>query len=217
MKFIYQARDQKGELKKGFVVAETSAKAEQLLANNGLIIINMQVQQESFFTKFEALFHRVSYKDLVIFSRQLATLVGARVPILQGLRILQDQVSSKGLVIIIQNLITGIEGGQSLSLAMSRHPDVFGNVYISLVKSGEAAGGGRGNLSCHPWAASVASWTGDPLTQLVILVDSRFPACLTAVRLGGEPGMTRRLLRPSGSQWQHIIGLAMTKIISLAI
>lgn len=157
MKFIYQARDQKGELKKGFVVAETSAKAEQLLANNGLIIINMQVQQESFFTKFEALFHRVSYKDLVIFSRQLATLVGARVPILQGLRILQDQVSSKGLVIIIQNLITGIEGGQSLSLAMSRHPDVFGNVYISLVKSGEAAGGGRGNLSCHPWAASVAS------------------------------------------------------------
>ncbi|HMQ01685.1 MAG TPA: type II secretion system F family protein [Candidatus Doudnabacteria bacterium] len=140
MKFIYQARDQKGELKKGFVVAENSAKAEQLLANNGLIIINMQAQQESFFSRFESLFHRVSYKDLVIFSRQLATLVAARVPILQGLRILQDQVSSKGLVIIIQNLINGIEGGQSLSLAMSRHPDVFGNVYISLVKSGEAAG-----------------------------------------------------------------------------
>lgn len=140
MKFNYQARDQKGELKKGFVIADTSAKAEQLLSSNGLIIINMTVEKESFFSKLDTLFHRVSYKDLVIFSRQLATLVAARVPIIQGLRILQAQVSSKGLVSIVQSLIAGVEGGQSLSLAMSRHPEVFGNVYISLVRSGEAAG-----------------------------------------------------------------------------
>ena len=140
MKFNYQARDQKGELKKGFVVADTNAKAEQLLANNGLIIISMTVEKENILSKFDTLFHRVSYKDLVIFSRQLATLVAARVPIIQGLRILQAQVSSKGLVSVIQSLIAGVESGQSLSLAMSRHPEVFGNVYISLVKSGEAAG-----------------------------------------------------------------------------
>ena len=140
MKFNYQARDQKGELKKGFVVADTNAKAEQLLANNGLIIISMTVEKEKILSKFDTLFHRVSYKDLVIFSRQLATLVAARVPIIQGLRILQAQVSSKGLVSVIQSLIAGVESGQSLSLAMSRHPEVFGNVYISLVKSGEAAG-----------------------------------------------------------------------------
>ncbi|HMR55555.1 MAG TPA: type II secretion system F family protein, partial [Candidatus Doudnabacteria bacterium] len=129
MKFNYQARDQKGELKKGFVVADTNAKAEQLLANNGLIIISMTVEKENILSKFDTLFHRVSYKDLVIFSRQLATLVAARVPIIQGLRILQAQVSSKGLVSVIQSLIAGVESGQSLSLAMSRHPEVFGNVY----------------------------------------------------------------------------------------
>ncbi|HAG27535.1 TPA: hypothetical protein DCG61_02035, partial [Patescibacteria group bacterium] len=111
MKFNYQARDQKGELKKGFVVADTSAKAEQLLTNNGLIIISMAVEKENILSKFDTLFHRVSYKDLVIFSRQLATLVAARVPIIQGLRILQAQVSSKGLVSVIQNLIAGVEGG----------------------------------------------------------------------------------------------------------
>ncbi len=140
MKFTYQARDQKGELKKGFVVAANVTKAEQLLANNGLIIINLQVVKESFLSKIEELINRVNYKDLVIFSRQLSTLVAARVPILQSLRILENQVGSKGLVIVVRNLIADIESGQSLSLAMARNPEVFGNVYVSLVRSGEAAG-----------------------------------------------------------------------------
>ena len=140
MKFTYTARDQKGELKKGFVIAANSTKAEQLLANNGLIIINLAVQKENFLNKIEGLFNRISYKDLVVFSRQLSTLVSARVPILQGLRILESQLGTSGLVVVIRDLIASIEGGQSLSLALSRHPDVFGNVYISLVRSGEAAG-----------------------------------------------------------------------------
>lgn len=140
MKFTYQARNQKGELKKGFVIAANSNKAEQLLTNNGLIIISLDEQRENVFSKFEGLWNRVNYKDLVLFSRQLSTLVSARVPILQGLRILENQVSSKGLIIVTQNLIASIESGQSLSLAMSRHPDVFGDVYVSLVRSGESAG-----------------------------------------------------------------------------
>ena len=85
MKFIYQARDRSGELKKGFVIAANIAKAEQLLSSNGLIIINLAVQKEGVFTKIAAVFEHVSYKDLVLFSRQLSTLVSARVPILQGL------------------------------------------------------------------------------------------------------------------------------------
>lgn len=140
MKFTYTAKDQKGELKKGFVIAANSAKAEQLLANNGLIIISLEVQRENILSKFEGVFNRISYKDLVVFSRQLSTLVAARVPILQGLRILESQIDSPGLVHVIRELIAGVESGQSLSLAMSRHPDVFGNVYVSLVRSGEAAG-----------------------------------------------------------------------------
>lgn len=140
MKFIYQARDQKSELKKGFVVAANITKAEQLLANNGLVIISLEVQHENYLNKLEDLLNRVNYKDLVVFSRQLSTLVAARVPILQSLRILENQLTSKGLIIVVRNLIADIESGQSLSLAMARNPEVFGNVYVSLVRSGEAAG-----------------------------------------------------------------------------
>ncbi len=147
MKFTYQARDQKGDLKKGFVIAATIAKAEQLLANNGLIIINLAVQKENLFTKIEEVINRVNYKDLVVFSRQLSTLVAARVPILQSLRILEAQVASKGLTVVARNLIADVESGQSLSLAMSRNPEVFGNVYVSLVRSGEASGKVSDSLS----------------------------------------------------------------------
>lgn len=140
MKFLYQAKDKSGSLKKGFVVAATQAKAEQLLSESGFIIISLTVQQESLFEKLDFLSKRVSYKDLVIFSRQLATLVAARVPILQGLRILEAQLSSKALVNITKSLITSVEGGESLSLALSKHPQVFGNIYVSLVRSGEASG-----------------------------------------------------------------------------
>ncbi len=140
MRFVYQARDQKGELKRGFVVAANLAKAEQLLANNGLIIISLDVQKETILSKLEGMLNRVGYKDIVVFSRQLSTLSSARVPILQALRILESQVTSKGLVVVVRNLIADIESGQSLSLAMARNPEVFGNVYISLVRSGEASG-----------------------------------------------------------------------------
>jgi type IV pilus assembly protein PilC len=75
-----------------------------------------------------------------LFSRQLATLVSARVPILQALRILEEQVSNKYLVSIVRELIQSVENGESLSLAMNKHDKVFGSVYISLVKSGEVSG-----------------------------------------------------------------------------
>lgn len=140
MKFAYQARNKEGDLKKGFVVAGNSIKAEQLLSDNGLIIISLKEEKENILTRLEEMINRVSYKDLVIFSRQLSTLAAARVPILQSLRILENQTASQPLVIVIRHLIASVESGQSLSLAMSKHPDVFGNVYISLVKSGEAAG-----------------------------------------------------------------------------
>src|SRR6188508_827747 len=100
MKFLYQGRDKSGVLKKGIVTAATQAKAEQLLTDNGLIIISLKEESESILNKLDVFSNRVNYKDLVLFSRQFSTLVAARVPIVQSLRILESQVSSKGLVTV---------------------------------------------------------------------------------------------------------------------
>lgn len=140
MKFIYQAKNTAGQLKSGFVIAATEAKAEQLLADNGFVIISLKVQSESLLTKLNPFGRHVNFKDLVLFSRQLSTLISARVPILQSLRILQNQITSKGLLAILRDLISSIENGESFSLALSKHPEAFGNIYVSLVRSGEISG-----------------------------------------------------------------------------
>jgi type IV pilus assembly protein PilC len=140
MKFIYQARNGKGEVKRGFVVAATQEKAEALLSENSFVIIGLQLVRESFLDRVNPFGKHVRYKDLVLFSRQLSTLISARVPILQSLRILDSQIENKQLGAVIRELINSVENGESFSLALSKHPEVFGSVYVSLVKSGEASG-----------------------------------------------------------------------------
>lgn len=76
----------------------------------------------------------------MLFSRQLSTLISARVPIIQALKILQEQINTKYLLSIIDDLIAAVENGESLSSAMAKHNNVFGNVYVNLVMSGEASG-----------------------------------------------------------------------------
>jgi type II secretory pathway component PulF len=140
MKFIYKARDKEGGVKAGAVVAQDQARAEQLLTENGLIIIGLEQQEDNILEKFNPFGKSVSNKDIVLFSRQLATLISARVPIIQSLRILEDQITNAYLLSVIRELIASIENGESLSLAMSKSPKVFGTVYISMVKSGEVSG-----------------------------------------------------------------------------
>ncbi len=140
MKFLYQAKNREGQLKRGFVVAASQPKAEQLLSENGFIIISLREQKQSLIDRFNPFGKGVSYKELVLFSRQISTLISARVPIIQSLRILQSQVGNKGLGLITRDLITSIENGESFSLALTKHQDVFGNVYVSLVRAGEASG-----------------------------------------------------------------------------
>ena len=85
-------------------------------------------------------FKGVSRKELVLFSRQLSTLINARVPILQALDILVDQVSSRKLKEVIREMVSDIEGGKSLSETIARFPSVFSNLYINLIRSGELSG-----------------------------------------------------------------------------
>lgn len=140
MKFLYKARNKEGDVKAGYVVAQDQTRAEQLLAENGLSIVSLDVEEENIFAKLNPFGKSVKTKDLVIFSRQLATLISARVPIIQSMRILLEQVDSKYLISIIHDAVASLENGESLSLALSKHPEVFGTVYVSLVKSGEVSG-----------------------------------------------------------------------------
>jgi len=140
MKFTYKARNKSAAIVAGEVVASDEARAEQLLEENGLVIISIEQKQDDLMDYLKLFGRSVKNKDLVLFSRQLATLISARVPILQALRILQEQVNSPYLLQITKDTIASVENGDSLSKALAKHQEVFGNVYISLVRSGELSG-----------------------------------------------------------------------------
>ena len=82
----------------------------------------------------------VSAKDLVVFTRQLVFMISAGMPIMQSLQTIQIVTQSLPLKGVLNNLISNIDGGKSLSEAMAMHPTVFGNLFVSLVKSGETSG-----------------------------------------------------------------------------
>ncbi len=140
MKVAYRARNKDGEVQGGVVVAADLQRAEQLLAENGFTIVSLEEQKDNFFENWDLFGQSISNSELVLFSRQLATLIAARVPIIQALRILQDQIDSKYLLSVTRDLIAAVENGESLSLAMSRYPKVFSTVYVALVRSGEVSG-----------------------------------------------------------------------------
>lgn len=140
MEFVYQARDDQGQLRTGTVEANNEATAFDVLRMHGLIVIKIMPYSKVNILERIKLFERVPLKDVVLFSRQLATLINAKVPIIQALRILETQVSSDKLKSTINEIAQRVESGESLSSAMAAYPRIFSELYVNLLRAGELAG-----------------------------------------------------------------------------
>lgn len=135
--FKYEARNATtGQLVKSTVQADNEQTAARLIQEQGLSVVSMKAQEE----KTIGFFNRVKTKDRILFARQLSTLINAGLPLMQSLRLVQKQTTSKPLKVIVGEIIVDIEGGKSFSAALSRYPQVFGPVFINLVAAGEASG-----------------------------------------------------------------------------
>lgn len=141
--FNYQAKTVTGEPRQGTVDAPSMESAIDILQRNNLIIINVNpVARSVGFIKDGRIkfFDRVVLREIVVLSRQLATLFEAKVPVIQALKTLVSQSSSYPLKEAMAEILDDVNGGSSLSLALSRHPKIFSRFYISMVKSGEESG-----------------------------------------------------------------------------
>ncbi len=138
--FNYTARDtSNGKIIKSTVQAESERAAAKLLLAQDVVPLEIKEQKAGggLFTKFT---DRVSSKDKVIFTRQLATLINAGLPLAQALRTVVDQTNNKKLKSVITNIISDIEGGSTLADSFAKHPSIFNEVYIALIAAGEASG-----------------------------------------------------------------------------
>ena len=139
--YNYIARDPTtGQKVKADVQATSEQAAAKLIHEQGLApleIVAVANDSKGAIGKFT---HRVKSKDKVLFSRQLSTLINAGLPLVQSLRSVGGQATNKQFKITINEIISDVEAGSSLSAAMARHPHVFNEVYISLIAAGETSG-----------------------------------------------------------------------------
>lgn len=135
--FNYQARNSKtGEKVKAQVQAESEQAAAKLIREEGLTPFSIKPENAGGFQRFR----RIKTKDKVLFSRQLATLINAGLPLVQSLRNVVSQTSNKPFKVVINQVITDVEAGTSFSSALEKHPQVFNRVYVSLVAASETSG-----------------------------------------------------------------------------
>jgi type IV pilus assembly protein PilC len=139
-KFNYKARDNQGRLVGGIADAANDRQVATILKDRGLTPVEIKPYRNVLSFDFLERLLGVSIRDKAAFTRQLATMMSAGLPLTEALMILQAQVSSKKLQDILQESIAQVTAGAALSTAFAKHPDVFAPLYLAMLRAGEASG-----------------------------------------------------------------------------
>ncbi len=127
-----------GQSVKGEIMADSSSAAMEKLRESGVMVTDIEEKKEKKKSSFGS--KKVSTEDIAIFSRQMATMISAGIPVTQCLRALSGQTANKTLSAAITDITENIEGGMSLSDAFGAHRNIFGDLYISMLAAGEVGG-----------------------------------------------------------------------------
>lgn len=136
-RFKYRAKDKStGKVVKGDIQAEDERAAGHLLIEQGYIPQSLVEEGTGLLGNTD----RVTNKDRITFTRQLATLIGAGLPLATSLRTVIEQTQARGMKKIAEEILINVESGKSLHESFALHPEVFNGVYLALIKAGEASG-----------------------------------------------------------------------------
>src|SRR5918996_2653769 len=137
--YSYRALDPQGEIVQDKTEGSGEMAVAQELRQQGLLVIDVKEQsvgQKDILAPFKG----VRLKDLVVFSRQLATMINAGLPIVRALYVLSEQTENPKLKDVVVAVRKDVEAGSSLSEALEKHPKVFSRLYTEMVKAGEIGG-----------------------------------------------------------------------------
>jgi len=143
MKYRYKAQNKEKIVQKGVIEAETKGEAIKTLQSHDLVVFSLTAEGDTRAFKKQVnipFLNRIKQKDLVVFSRELATLVEGKVSLVEALKSLARQTSNTNFKDVIAVVAQSVEGGSSLSKAMGKYPKVFSDFYMNLIKSSEVSG-----------------------------------------------------------------------------
>lgn len=141
--FEYKVRDRSGKVHTGEVDGASGDLVAKTLRERGLIPISIEEKKSGGLSTeitIPGLSGRIKGRDVVVFSRQFATMVNSGLSLLRSLSVLVEQTESKGLAKVLQKVKADVERGTSLSAALEKHPNAFDTLYVAMVRAGEVGG-----------------------------------------------------------------------------
>ena len=142
--FAYKGRDGGGNLIEGVLEGATSGNVADILLGRGITPVSIQETRAKAKSAgdggFDLFKPKVEHVDILLFSRQIHTLLKSGVPIMRALSGLQESATNPAMKDVIRDVRESLEAGRELSVSLARHPEVFNPFYISMVRVGEATG-----------------------------------------------------------------------------
>ena len=150
--YDYKSRNPQGKAVTGVIEAETESEAIQELRRRGLTVTSIRGQKSggngkrfslslpAFSNSRGALGKRVPRKELVPMARQLATMFESGIPLVESLEVIEEQCDNENLKMVLADIASEVRQGKDFSNALSRHPKVFDDIFINMVRAGEASG-----------------------------------------------------------------------------
>jgi len=137
--YAFRAVDSVGLKHKGEVEADSPEGVAELLKGRGLVALEVKLRSKSMELSFER-FTRVGLEDLALMTRQLSTMISSGLSLMRALMVLESQIENKRLKATVIEIRQHIESGASLSDALARHPKIFSQLYVAMIRAGETGG-----------------------------------------------------------------------------
>jgi type IV pilus assembly protein PilC len=137
--YKYSAKDKKGQTISGVIQAASEPEVAEILHKKEMMVLSVEFAKVSE-AQVKLSGKKIKLDDLVVFSRQLATMIDAGIPLVNALGILAEQIENDNLRGVVGVVRQDIEGGMSFCDALSKHPQVFSDLFVNMVKAGEASG-----------------------------------------------------------------------------
>jgi len=136
MRFIYQARDAAGNVKKDILDAKTAVEANEVLSQQGLTVMSIQAEGGPGGKGLK----KIRSDDAIYFANQLAVMVDTGVPLSEALHTISESTDHSGLQVMVADLSEQVQSGVEFSSALGKYKHVFGELFVSLVRASEASG-----------------------------------------------------------------------------
>ena len=138
--FLYKAKDLQGNDHNGSVESPDAHSAVAVIRKKNLIIISLVPKNSGTNNFLDRFLNKVSFSDLVIITRQLATMISSGLVLSEAIDILEEQQTNKILKDALADISQDVKGGLTLAQALGQYPRIFPHLYVNLVKSGETSG-----------------------------------------------------------------------------